>query len=276
MRLVRFETKNGNSSGSGILEGDRIYQTSFTDSLLDTIRRGIKPEKTSRTFEIDEVNLLAPLKPGKILALGRNYADHAKEMGNEIPEKPLIFAKMTSSVIGPNQVIQWRESITQQVDWEGELAVVIGKRASNVTAEEAPRYIFGYTIANDVSARDLQVSESQWARAKGLDTFCPLGPCVVSRDELSEVDHLSLETRLNGDVVQNGNTDQMIHKIPDLIAYLSKTFTLEPGDVVLTGTPSGVGKGMKPPRFLTTGDTVSITIEGIGTLTNSCQIIPES
>lgn len=214
----------------------------------------------------------APLRPGKMLCVGRNYAEHAAELGNSLPDKPLIFAKYPTSVIGAGEAIRWRTEITNEVDWEGELAVVIGHEARQVTEAEALNYVFGYTVANDISARDLQATEGQWVRAKAQDTFCPLGVVVVTRDEIPDPHNLAISTRVNDEVMQDGNTSDMFFKVPYLVAYLSQTFTLEPGDIILTGTPSGVGKGMKPPRYLRDGDTVSVTIEGIGTLTNVCRV----
>jgi 2-keto-4-pentenoate hydratase/2-oxohepta-3-ene-1,7-dioic acid hydratase in catechol pathway len=205
--------------------------------------------------------------------VGRNYAAHAAETGNEVPPAPLIFAKFGSCVIGDGDPIIWKESITTQVDWEGELAVVIGKRAKDVTAERAADHIFGYTIANDVSARDLQNSESQWARAKGMDTFCPLGPVVLTRSEIPDPQALRIVTKVGDEVMQDASTKDMVHGVYDLIAYLSQTFTLDPGDLILTGTPAGVGMGMNPQRYLKDGEVVSVTIDGIGTLTNPCKVL---
>jgi len=171
---------------------------------------------------------VVPLLPRKILCVGRNYAEHAAEMKNEVPSKPLIFSKYSTSVIGSGELIRWSTDVTQQVDWEGELAVVIGKTARNIREEDAYDHIFGYTIANDVSARDLQSSESQWSRAKGHDTFCPIGPCIVTLDELPDPHNLRITTEVNGETMQDGHTGDMIFKIPYLVAYLSRTFTLEP------------------------------------------------
>lgn len=274
MKIVYFSYR-GKTPTVGIQEDDTIIATPWLGTLNALMESGITPGRTSQRYPLSECKLLAPLRPGKILCVGRNYAAHAAETGNTVPEKPLIFAKFGSSVIEDGGTITWKESITTQVDWEGELAVVIGKRAKDITAEAAPNYIFGYTIANDVSARDLQDSESQWARAKGMDTFCPLGPYIVTRNDIPDPQALSVKTLVNGDVMQDGNTRDMIHGVYDLVAYCSQTFTLDPGDVILTGTPAGVGKGMKPPKYLKDGDTVSVEIENIGTLTNTCKVIAE-
>jgi 2-keto-4-pentenoate hydratase/2-oxohepta-3-ene-1,7-dioic acid hydratase in catechol pathway len=271
MRIVIF-THRGQANRIGIIDGEEIVSSSWSGTLIGLIEAGITPGIISQRYPIAECKIHAPLHPCKILCLGRNYAAHAAELGNDVPEAPLIFAKFGSSVIGHGDPIMWKKSITDKVDWEGELAVVIGKRAKDITAEEAPNHIFGYTIANDVSARDLQDSESQWARAKGMDTFCPLGPAIVTRDEIPDPQNLSLKTMVDDKVMQDGNTKDMIHGVYDLVAYCSQTFTLEPGDVILTGTPSGVGKGMKPPRYLKDGETVSVTIDQLGTLSNPCQV----
>jgi 5-carboxymethyl-2-hydroxymuconate isomerase len=186
----------------------------------------------------------------------------------ETPERPLVFAKLPQSVIGPGEAIAIDPEVTQQVDWEVELAVVIGSQARNVPAERALDHVFGYTVANDVSARDLQFADGQWVRAKSLDTFCPLGPAVVSVDEIPDPQALALRTRVNGDLVQDSSTSEMIFGVAELIAFCSRSFTLRPGDVLLTGTPWGCGAFMDPPRFLAPGDTVETEVEGVGTLAN--------
>jgi 2-keto-4-pentenoate hydratase/2-oxohepta-3-ene-1,7-dioic acid hydratase in catechol pathway len=274
MKLITF-IQNGRHRIGEVVD-DTVYVTAWTDPMTSLIRRGITPSRTYERFALSSLTLDAPLVPSKIIAIGRNYSEHAKEVGGTLPTEPLIFAKLPSSIIGPNRPITWRTSITQQVDWEGELAVVIGKRARNVSEEDAMNYVFGYTIANDITARDLQrVKDSQWTRAKGLDTYCPLGPCIVTRDEIADPHELALKTVVNGETRQDGNTRDMIFRIPSLIAYVSRMFTLEAGDLILTGTPSGVGQGMNPPTFLNDGDTVTITIEGIGELSNPCVIEAE-
>jgi 2-keto-4-pentenoate hydratase/2-oxohepta-3-ene-1,7-dioic acid hydratase in catechol pathway len=261
---------------TGVIDGDRIYTTASADTMQFMIRRGMTPTRAHDYFPLEAVKLEVPVRPGKIIAIGRNYAEHAKETGNEPPPAPIIFAKFPSSLIAHNETITWKESITKQVDWEGELAVVIGKKAKDVSEEDAMNYIFGYTIANDVSARDLQLRiDSQWTRGKSLDTFCPLGPWLVTRDEIPDPHNLSVKTEVNGELRQDGNTKDFIFNIPYLISYCSRMFTLEPGDLILTGTPSGVGEGMKPPVYLKDGDVVNITIDGIGQLSNPCKVINE-
>ena len=274
MKLVTFAPKNNPSKTQiGILEGSRIIETEpIQDDLLGLIHQGITPGQSDKSVALTDTIIKAPFRPAKIIGVGRNYAAHAKELDNELPEAPLLFAKLSSSVIGHGETIVWSKSITSQVDWEGELAVIIGKTAKNVDEANAMDYVFSYTIANDVSARDLQQNDGQWVRAKGLDTFCPLGPCIVTRDEISDPDSLTIKTTVNGQEMQNSSTSLMMFKIPYLVSYCSQAFTLNPGDIILTGTPAGVGKGMKPPKFLQSGDIVTIKIDDIGKLTNTCRI----
>lgn len=252
----------------------QLYPFIAGKTLVDVMANDAALDHNARPIPLDDAVWRAPLRPNKIMCVGRNYAEHAAELGNAMPDKPLIFAKYPTCIIGAGEPVQWRTDITQQVDWEGELTVIIGKTARNLTQAQAMEAVFGYTIANDISARDLQASEGQWVRAKAQDTFCPLGPVVVTRDEIPDPHALNIRTEVNGEVMQASNTDKMFFRVAFLVAYLSQTFTLEAGDIILTGTPSGVGKGMKPPRFLGDGDSVSVTIEGIGTLTNPCQILP--
>ncbi|HWX43656.1 MAG TPA: fumarylacetoacetate hydrolase family protein [Blastocatellia bacterium] len=207
------------------------------------------------------------LRPGKILAVGLNYAAHARETGTELPDFPLIFSKCTTSLIGPEDAIHLPR-ISRRIDYEGELAVVIGKRAESVRAEDAFEYVAGYTIMNDVTARDLQGREKQWVRAKGLNTFAPCGPWLVTKDEVPDPHALALELRLNGEVRQSSSTDDLIFKIPRIIEFVSEDLTLMPGDIISTGTPSGVGFTATPPVFLKAGDRVEVTIKRIGTLRN--------
>ena len=204
-------------------------------------------------------------RPGKIVAIGLNYMDHVRESGAQPPKTPLVFAKFTTAVINHEEQIRIPRKLTERVDWEVELAAIIGERASGVSAEEALKYVSGYTVANDVSARDLQFADGQWVRAKSLDTFCPLGPKVV---ELDDPQNLKLQTRVNGEVMQDSSTKEMIFGVAELISFCSHSFALEPGDVVLTGTPWGCGEFMEPKRSLKDGDVVECEIEGIGVLRN--------
>lgn len=214
---------------------------------------------------------LTPLpNPGKVIAVGRNYMDHIREQNESIPKNPLLFSKFTSCIINPGDDIRWNPAITSQVDYEAELAVIIGKTAHNVPKENALKYVFGYTAANDVTARDLQKNDGQWTRGKGLDTFLPLGPVIVTADEIPDPQNLWIKARLNGSTVQNSTTKEMIFDVATLIAYISRSITLYPGDVILTGTPDGVGAFRKPPIFLKTGDTIEVELEKIGMIRNPC------
>ncbi len=217
---------------------------------------------------LTDVQLNPPvLRPGKILAVGLNYAAHAAEQGIEPPASPLIFSKNTTSLTAPKAQIQLPR-ISDKIDYEGELAFVIGREAKNVKAERAYDYIAGYTIMNDVTARDLQKSEKQWARAKGLDTFAPCGPVLVTTDEITNPHTLDLKLRVNGELRQDSNTGDLIFKIPQLVEFISQDLTLKAGDIITTGTPSGVGVHRHPPIFLKAGDLIEIEIAGIGILEN--------
>jgi 2,4-didehydro-3-deoxy-L-rhamnonate hydrolase len=221
---------------------------------------------------LGDVRLMAPiLNPSKIVAIGLNYMDHCREQGIQPPTRPTTFTKFPSSIIGPGDEIRWNPQLTQKVDWEVELAVVIGKKARNISADEALDYIAGYTICHDVSARDLQLEKGdQWIVGKSLDTFCPLGPVLVTRDEIADPHNLSLRCLVNGEAVQDSNTSELIFNIPFLLEFLARGITLLPGDVITTGTPDGVGAFLKPPIFLKHGDEVTVAIEGIGEMTNRC------
>ncbi|MFS0782922.1 fumarylacetoacetate hydrolase family protein [Bacillus sp. 1P06AnD] len=220
----------------------------------------------------EEVTFLAPIpRPKKnIFCVGKNYRDHAIEMGSEadIPEHIMLFTKAPTTVIGNRVSIPSHSSLTKQLDYEGELAVVIGKEAKAVSKADAEKYIFGYTIINDVTARDLQERHKQFFIGKSLDGSCPMGPYIVHKTAVEHPIKLQVQTKVNGELRQNGNTEQFIFSIPEVIEVLSKGMTLEPGDIIATGTPAGVGKGFKPPKFLKPGDMIDITVEGIGTLTN--------
>lgn len=253
MRIVRYTT--GDDPSYGVIQGEPggewIAQVSG-DPLYTPVAG------TGKRVELDDVRLLAPVIPrSKIIGIGRNYAAHAAELGNEVPDRPLMFLVPNTAVVGPDDPVVI-PPMTQHVSYEGELAVIIGRMCKDVPKEKVADVIFGYTCANDVTARDLQGPDKQWARAKGFDTFCPLGPWIETELDYSD---LRIVTRLDGQVVQDGSTALMIHTIPDLIAYASAAFTLLPGDVILTGTPEGVGK-------VDAGQRVEVEIEGIGTLSN--------
>jgi 2-keto-4-pentenoate hydratase/2-oxohepta-3-ene-1,7-dioic acid hydratase in catechol pathway len=213
---------------------------------------------TGTSYRLDEIRLLAPVLPSKVIAVGQNYADHAREMGGEPPAEPVLFLKPSTAVCGPGDPIRYPSTLAKRVDYEGELAVIIGRLCREVPASQAADVIFGYSCANDVTARDLQERDGQWARAKGFDTFCPLGPWIETDADPAD---LELVTSVNGEVRQRARTSQLLHGVAELVAYASSVMTLIPGDVLLTGTPAGVGP-------LEDGDEVSVTIETIGTLTN--------
>jgi 2-keto-4-pentenoate hydratase/2-oxohepta-3-ene-1,7-dioic acid hydratase in catechol pathway len=237
----------------------------------------LRQATTTTTIEgrgrsLAEADLLAPMpRPGKIVAIGRNYREHAAEEGVEPPAAPLIFAKWPSSVVGPGAEIRWDPALTSQVDYEAELAVVIGRRARRIDAADALDHVFGYTCLNDVSARDLQFGDGQWVRGKSLDTFCPMGPVLVTADEIGDPQDLAISCTVGDERLQEARTSAMYFGIAEIISYCSQSFTLEPGDVIATGTPGGVGVFRKPPRFLADGDRVVVEIERIGRLENICR-----
>jgi 2-keto-4-pentenoate hydratase/2-oxohepta-3-ene-1,7-dioic acid hydratase in catechol pathway len=206
-------------------------------------------------------------RPGKIICVGLNYRDHAEEQGTALPEAPLLFAKWQNALIGPGEPIVITSLVTK-CDYEAELGVVIGERVRDVSAENALEAVAGYICVNDVSARDLQFADGQWTRGKSPDTFCPVGPRLVPRDEVPDPQALAIRAILNGETVQDSNTANMVFGVADVIAYVTRTITLEPGDLIATGTPAGVGAFRKPPLFMQPGDEITIEIEGLGSLTN--------
>jgi 2-keto-4-pentenoate hydratase/2-oxohepta-3-ene-1,7-dioic acid hydratase in catechol pathway len=213
--------------------------------------------------------LLAPIDdPGKVVAIGLNYVDHAAEVTMDLPAEPLVFAKFPSSIVGPGADIRWSRSVTDAVDVEAELAVIIGRPARNVSVEAALDHVFGYSCLNDVSARDLQFGDGQWVRGKSLDTFCPIGPWIVTADEIPDPQALAIRCRIGDETLQDGSTGDMIFGVAELVSRLSRAFTLEPGDVIATGTPPGIGWARDPKRLLRDGETVAVEIEGIGVLEN--------
>jgi 2-keto-4-pentenoate hydratase/2-oxohepta-3-ene-1,7-dioic acid hydratase in catechol pathway len=295
MKLAQFKTNESAEQRLGVLLGDVVYDVAKLARALkesgagppswllqanrtqDVINRG---ESAVRDIEalltdiqigtalpLDSIEFLPAVYPSKILAIGRNYVDHAIEGGAAPPEAPLLFNKLTNSLSAHNAPIVL-PSISVKVDYEAELAVVIGRRAKRVSEAEALEYVFGYTLIDDVSARDLQFGDGQWTRGKGLDTFAPLGPFITTRDEIKDVQALKIQGRLNGEVMQSSNTGKMIFKVAYLVSYLSQGITLEPGDVIATGTPDGVGVFRKPPVLLKAGDVFEVEIEGLGTLRN--------
>jgi 2-keto-4-pentenoate hydratase/2-oxohepta-3-ene-1,7-dioic acid hydratase in catechol pathway len=237
-------------------------------TLLDLIVGGEALSIDSAAAALADAPLAVPLRPPKIVAIGLNYLDHIRETGLEAPTRPLVFTKFTTSLIGDGDEIVIDRELSARVDWEVELGVVIGRRMSRVSVRDALDHVFGYTAANDVSARDLQFSDGQWVRAKSLDTFCPLGPVLVTADEIPDPQRLALCTRVNGETVQSSSTSEMIFGVAELLSFCSHSFALEPGDVVLTGTPWGCGEFMSPVRSLQAGDVVEVEVERIGTLRN--------
>jgi 2-keto-4-pentenoate hydratase/2-oxohepta-3-ene-1,7-dioic acid hydratase in catechol pathway len=244
------------------------------DATLAAIGRGLASAQSAPTRARADVVVLPPAtRPGKIIAVGRNYHEHAAEEGQTAPADPVVFAKFPSSLVGDGADIVWRAADTGQVDYEAELAVVIGRTARDVRASQAFDHVLGYTCLNDVSARDLQFGDGQWVRGKSLDTFCPIGPWIVTTEELPDPGMLRIRCLVNGEVVQDARTSEMVHDVPRLIAFCSRFMTLEPGDIIATGTPGGVGVFREPPRFLRDGDEVVVDIDGIGRLTNHCRVI---
>lgn len=238
--------------------------------LHDEMTRGGERFDQSRPDIIPraQAQLLAPVpRPSKIICIGLNYRDHAAESNMPIPERPVIFSKFPTSVTGPDQPVVLPPTSTK-VDYEAELAVVIGRRAKHVPRERAYDYVLGYMNFNDVSARDFQFADGQWQRGKSCDTFAPMGEYIATTDEIPDPHRLSIKLRLNGQTMQDSNTDQLIFGIPELVAFLSETITLEPGDVIATGTPPGVGFARKPPVFIKDGDVMEVEIEGLGILSN--------
>jgi 2-keto-4-pentenoate hydratase/2-oxohepta-3-ene-1,7-dioic acid hydratase in catechol pathway len=287
MRLVTFEDRQGRRLG--VLDGDAVADVTaaapgLPKQILDYCggdRLKDLQQALGRAPRLaqGDVKLLAPVpRPAKnIFCVGKNYHEHAREFHDSgfdasatsaIPDLPIIFTKAATTVIGPGDPIPGSSDTTNSVDYEGELTVVIGKGGRGIKKADAYRHVFGYTIINDVTSRTLQHAHKQWFLGKNLDGFCPMGPCIVTADEVPDVTALRLETRLNGELRQNAAVSDLIFDIPTLIETISAVMTLEPGDLIATGTPVGVGIGFKPPKFMKPGDTVSVTIEPIGTLTN--------
>ena len=248
MKIVRIRTEEGISYGGAEPEGIRVYQGSPL----------VAWEPSDVVVPFEEAHLLAPVFPTKVVAVGKNYAEHAEEMGSDVPENPIIFIKPATAVVGPGVPVVYPPD-SANVHHEAELAVVIGAIARNVKAEDVQSVILGYTAANDVTARDLQRHDGQWTRGKGFDTFCPLGPAVET--ELDPLEGLSIQCRVNGEIRQSGSTADMVFGVAELLEFISRVMTLLPGDVVLTGTPSGVGP-------VVPGDRIEVEIEGIGILSN--------
>jgi 2-keto-4-pentenoate hydratase/2-oxohepta-3-ene-1,7-dioic acid hydratase in catechol pathway len=261
VRLVSFE------GGFGRVEGDAVIP--MGPSLVDWLTFGTQGVATAAPRPLTEVRLLAPVpRPGKIVCVGLNYRDHARETGQAIPTEPVLFPKYANSVVGPGaDVVVPPEA--EKVDYEAELAVVIGRRASVVSTAEALDHVAGYACANDVSSRSLQFRSAQWLLGKAIDTFLPLGPYLVTADEVPDPQALGIRCLVNDEVLQSSTTGQMVFGVAELVSFISRTITLEPGDLLVTGTPSGVGMAADPPRFLRPGDRMRVEIDGLGELENT-------
>jgi 2-keto-4-pentenoate hydratase/2-oxohepta-3-ene-1,7-dioic acid hydratase in catechol pathway len=289
MKTVRYRYKN--KERYGVLNQQTVlclpalakrFKTQLPQRLEDFVALGENALKTAEDLlkkanedNVESVSasksaasLLAPITfPPKIICLGLNYVDHAAETNTAVPDEPVIFMKPHTTIIGPNESIL-KPSFVKRLDYEGELAIVMGKKAKNIPVSEAKKYVFGYTILNDVSARDFQFKDKQWTRGKSFDTFAPTGPCITTANQLKDTDNLAIRTWVNGELRQNSTTRNMAFSVSEIVHHLSRVMTLEPCDIIATGTPAGVGFAMKPPKYLRQGDVVRIEIEGIGVLEN--------
>lgn len=281
MKLVTFR-RPGTAPEPGVVAGDRVIGLSSAgyDCAVSVIRHWesarpviedfIRNAPKESTAALDAVTLMAPVpRPPKLICVGLNYRDHAIESKMQIPSVPTIFNKFPNVVIGPGEPIVLPKNSTKP-DYEAEFAFVIGKPGRHIPAPRWQEHVFGYTIVNDVSARDFQMQTSQWLMGKTFDTFAPMGPWIVTEDEIADPHALDIRMTINGEVLQNSNTRELIFRIPELIEFLSSVVTLEPGDIVSTGTPAGVGFGHKPPRWLRPGDECVVTVAGVGELRNPC------
>ena len=284
MKIAAFSTQTGQHIGA--VHGEEIISLTtlspdeFPACIKTFIEGGTELRKQAEqlidqrenekaVFNLADVDILPPIpQPEKIICVGLNYIDHCKETGMEPPASPVIFSKYANAIIGHNDAIEIPVN-SNEVDFEAELAIVIGKEAKRVTEEEANDYVFGYTIMNDISARDQQFADGQWSRGKTADTFAPVGPVIVTHEEIGDPHKLAISLELNGEVMQDSNTDNLIFTVPQIVSFLSQSMTLKPGDLIATGTPPGVGMGRNPKVWLKDGDTMSIKIEKIGTLSNS-------
>lgn len=247
-------------------EGEKTIEK--TEQLL---KNASTSDIKSVSIPLNSVLLLPPIPfPPKIICLGLNYYDHAAETNSAIPDEPIIFLKPHTTITGPNQKII-KPQFVKELDYEGELCVVMGKTAKNIPVEEAKKYVFGYTVLNDVSARDFQFRDGQWTRGKSFDTFAPTGPCITTENQLRNTDDLAIRTWVNGELRQKGTTRNMVFNVSEIVHHLSRVMTLEPGDIIATGTPAGVGFAMTPCQFLEHGDVICVEIEGIGVLENSVE-----
>jgi 2-keto-4-pentenoate hydratase/2-oxohepta-3-ene-1,7-dioic acid hydratase in catechol pathway len=289
LRIARYRHKNRESYGAintktviSLPELAKRLQEKLPRKLEGIIKQGESALKTAEKLleeagptdikdlsaPLNAVSILAPIvSPPKIICLGLNYVDHAAETNSPVPDDPVIFMKPRTAIIGPNNEII-KPKYVKELDYEGELAIVIGKTAKNIALSEAEKHIFGYTVFNDVSARDFQFKDGQWTRGKSFDTFAPTGPCITTQNQLKNTDDLAIHTWVNNELRQNGTTRNMVFNVNQIVHHLSRVMTLEPSDIIATGTPGGVGHAMKPKSYLGNGDMVRIEIEGIGTLEN--------
>ena len=279
MKIVTFRRDGGAPEAGGVLD-ERVVSLSeagYPDVIsllgqgagaLARVEEWVHSAPANAVAELASVQLMAPVpRPPKLICVGLNYRDHAIESNMEIPKVPTIFNKFPNTVIGPGEPIVLPK-VSEKPDYEAEFAVVIGRGGRRIPASDWKDHVFGYTIVNDVSARDYQLATSQWLMGKTFDTFAPMGPWIVTADEIADPHALNIKLEIGGEMLQNSNTRELIFGVPTLIEFLSSVVTLEPGDVVSTGTPSGVGFARKPPRYLRSGDQVTVTIQGIGSLTN--------
>jgi 2-keto-4-pentenoate hydratase/2-oxohepta-3-ene-1,7-dioic acid hydratase in catechol pathway len=265
MRLVTFR-HGGSGATAGVVTGNQV--TGLGTDMLRLIFNGAAPAPVGESYDLSQVTLLAPIpRPPKFICVGLNYRDHALETNMAIPKVPTIFSKFSNVVIGPGEkIVVPKES--SQCDYEAEFAVVIGPGGRRIPASKAMDHVFGYTIVNDVSARDLQMATTQWLMGKSCDTFAPMGPAIVTKDEIADPHALDISLEIGGEVLQHSNTRELIFKIPELIEFISSVVTLEPGDIISTGTPSGVGYTRNPPRYLKDGDECIVRMAGLGELRN--------
>jgi 2-keto-4-pentenoate hydratase/2-oxohepta-3-ene-1,7-dioic acid hydratase in catechol pathway len=259
VRVCSYRTAGGEARAA-LVDGDRLVDAGTTPWAPEPSGRDVGPLRAAE--------LLAPVpRPGKVIGIGRNYAEHAAETGSPVPTQPQLFGMWANAVVGPGADVV-HPAMTRMLDYEAELVAVIGRRARRVPVADALDHVFGYTCGNDVSARDLQFGETQWIRGKTLDTFAPMGPWIVTADEIPDPQALAIRCSVNGEVRQDDTTAHMIFSVAELVAFVTEAITLEPGDVIYTGTPSGVAIGMAEPRYLQPGDEMVVEIEGIGALRN--------
>jgi len=267
MRLATFEYQGTTFLGNLHDDVAQPLDGSFED-IAGAICAGRAPRAAGDALPRSEIQLLAPVpRPGKFLCIGLNYRDHAEESGMAVPEVPVVFNKFASSVVAHEDAVVIPPGC-RELDYEAEFAFVVGRQARHVPVRQARGYVLGYTCVNDVSARDFQFGDGQWTRGKACDTFGPMGPAIVTRDEIEDPHRLGIRLRLNGETMQDSNTDQLVFGVDVLLSFLSAHFTLEPGDVIATGTPPGVGFARKPPVYLKDGDVMEVEIDGVGTLRN--------